>query len=91
MELAGTEHVITETKTLDKDDLSLEFMMNAMRLSAGIDIELFSQRTGLSLTIIDDRLAQAQQAGLIENSVDMIKPTAKGLRYLNELLEVFVQ
>ena len=91
MELAGTEHVITETKTLNKDDLSLEFMMNAMRLSAGIDIELFSQRTGLSLTIIDDRLAQAQQAGLIENSVDMIKPTAKGLRYLNELLEVFVQ
>ena len=47
IELAGHSDVIAHKKILDSDDISLEFMMNTLRLTNGISANLFFERTGL--------------------------------------------
>ncbi len=89
-ELAGNESVITETRKLNRNDLPLEFMMNAMRLIEGIIPDLFLQRTGSPLTIMEKELLMAVDKGLVDWNLNKLKPTIQGQRYLNELLEMFV-
>ncbi len=91
IELAGTEAVITETKAITRDELPLEFVMNAFRLSEGVPAHLFSERTGLTLKSAERELQLAEERGLIEWQLNELKPSSKGLRYLNELLEIFVK
>jgi putative oxygen-independent coproporphyrinogen III oxidase len=91
MELAGKESVITEMRKLKRHDLPLEFMMNAMRLKEGVDANLFLQRTGLPLKIVEKELTMATEQELLEWSLNSLKPTTKGQRYLNEILEMFVK
>jgi oxygen-independent coproporphyrinogen-3 oxidase len=74
-----------------RDDLPFEFMMNALRLTDGFEIALFSERTGLSLSSIQRELAQAEQQGLIERAVTTLRPTLKGQRFLNDLLTLFLK
>jgi len=71
-------------------DLVFEFMMNALRLSDGVEVSLFQQRTGLSLQTIQRGLAKATQKGLITQDLKRIKPTLLGQRYLNDLLALFL-
>jgi len=91
VELAGTDDVITETRVLTREELPLEFMMNALRLIEGIPGNLFLERTGLPLNIIEKELSLAEERNLIEWKINELKPSVNGQRYLNELLEIFVK
>jgi putative oxygen-independent coproporphyrinogen III oxidase len=91
LELAGEESVITETRKLKRDELPLEFMMNAMRLKDGVAANLFLQRTGLPLNKIEKELSIASERELLDWQLDSLKPTVDGHRYLNEFLEMFVK
>ncbi len=91
IDLAGTDAVITETRTLKRDELALEFVMNAFRLTGGVPAQLFSERTGLTLKSAERELLLAEERGLIEWQLNNLKPSPKGIRYLNELLEIFVK
>lgn len=91
IEFAGTEKVITETRKLSRNDLPLEFMMNALRLKEGVDPGLFLQRTGMPLNKIEVLLSHAVERGLLDWQIDKLKPTKTGHRYLNDLLEMFVK
>ena len=91
IDLAGTDAAITEKRVLQKDELPLEFVMNAFRLIEGVSTRLFSDRTGLLLKNSEKELLIAEELGLIEWQFDELKASSKGLRYLNELLEIFVK
>jgi oxygen-independent coproporphyrinogen-3 oxidase len=65
-------------------------MMNALRLSDGVPATLFSERTGLPLTAIAEELEQSRRAGLLDPDPGRLRPTARGLRFLNELLQGFL-
>ncbi|MCZ6803432.1 MAG: radical SAM family heme chaperone HemW [Proteobacteria bacterium] len=91
VELAGTDAAITETRVLTREELPLEFMMNALRLIEGIPGSLFLERTGLPLNIIEKELSLAEDRNLVEWKINELKPSLKGQRYLNELLEIFVK
>ena len=91
IDLAGTDAAITEKRVLKKDELPLEFVMNAFRLIEGVSTRLFSDRTGLLLKNSEKELLIAEELGLIEWQFDELKASSKGLRYLNELLEIFVK
>ena len=80
-----------ERKTVTRNELILEFMMNALRLNDGFKIPLFEARTGLLFTEIALEINQAQERGLISVTDDMIKPTALGQNYLNDLLQIFLR
>lgn len=71
-------------------DLVLEFMLNSLRLKNGFVPEMFERRTGLPLAYIRTELSQAVERGLLEVSEKLIRPTAAGRRFLNELLDIFV-
>lgn len=84
------QNAITETRLLSRDELPLEFMMNGLRLNAGFQSSLFNEYTGLLLSQIEESLNIAEEKSLIEWSIDNIKPTAIGHRYLNDLLQLFM-
>ncbi len=87
---AATPARIGGSDILKPEDVSFEFMLNALRLIDGVSIELFEQRTGLSLESIGDTLAQAREIGLLEERTNMIRPTSRGLDYLNDLMGMFL-
>lgn len=72
------------------DELSFEFMLNALRLSEGVPGELFSARTGLPLSAITPQLTQARELGLLENDTQALRPTRQGRLFLNDLLGLFL-
>jgi len=76
--------------TVEVKELPFEFMLNALRLIDGFPAGLFEQRTGLSLLGIQKKLQSAEQRGLLERDLMRIRPSARGQRFLNELLELFL-
>ncbi len=76
-------------QVLSPADAGFEFMLNALRLQDGFAPHLFSTHTGLALTQIEAGLRQAEAKGLLEWSVQRIKPTRQGHLFLNDLLELF--
>jgi len=72
------------------DELPFEFMMNALRLSQGVESGLFSQRTGLDLQVIDPALSKARSQGFLVDDPARIAPTEQGRLFLNNLLELFL-
>ena len=70
--------------------LPFEFMLNTLRLTDGVQTKTFSERTGLPLNVIAQRLAQASKKGLLDDNPALLKGTDQGLRYLNNLQEIFL-
>ncbi|WP_126452367.1 radical SAM family heme chaperone HemW [Sulfuriflexus mobilis] len=87
--ISGGKHV-AERKLLSPADAGFEFMLNALRLKAGFPTRLFNQHTGLPITVISDALAKAEQRGLLEHSIEHIRPTETGYRFYNDLAELFL-
>ncbi len=85
---AGTH--IADARTLTRDDLPFEFMMNALRLNEGVPAALFEARTGLPLIVCAAALEQARGRGLLETDASCLKPTLQGQRFLNDLLALFL-
>lgn len=79
-----TEHEVA------RDELTFEFMMNALRLNDGFDSLLFNERTSLPLSGIRRELDHAEQRGLLLRDHQRIAPTQLGQRFLNDLLEMFL-
>jgi oxygen-independent coproporphyrinogen-3 oxidase len=73
-----------------RDERGFEFMMNALRLTAGFASEMFQQRTGLPITAIQQQLNEAEQRGLIVRDHLRVTPTPVGRRFLNDLLQIFL-
>ncbi len=71
-------------------DLPGEFMMNALRLNDGFPLSLFTERTGLPLSVIEQSALAARRAGLLEVVDGRMRPTAQGRRFLNRLLARFL-
>ena len=75
---------------IDQEDLNGEFMMNALRLSSGVSVNLYSDRTGLAVDEITPVIERLQQQGLLVDDKQLIQPTALGRRYLNQVVQAFL-
>jgi oxygen-independent coproporphyrinogen-3 oxidase len=82
---------ITESRLLSRDELPMEFMMNALRLNEGFHPSLFIEHTGLPLSQIRKQLELAEEKALIEWDIKKIKSTESGHRYLNDLIQIFMK
>jgi coproporphyrinogen III oxidase-like Fe-S oxidoreductase len=71
-------------------DLPFEFMLNALRLNDGFSSDCYHARTGLHLQNLDEKLARAEDRGLLESVASGWRPTALGLRFLNDLQASFL-
>lgn len=75
-------------RELSPEQLPLEFMMNALRLSAGVDPGLFEARTGLPLGTIGPALEQLRRQGLLMEG-ERLCTTPEGNRFLDNVLQAF--
>jgi oxygen-independent coproporphyrinogen-3 oxidase len=77
---------IQTSNVVAADDLPVEFMMNSLRLTDGVERRLFAERTGLPITTVATQLLQAVETGLMVDSAERLQATLKGQRFLNDLL-----
>lgn len=88
MRKAGTAEAVAR-ESLDASALVLEFAINALRLSDGFSERQFTESTRVSAERIREPLRQAVETGLLTRSGQAIRPTAKGLRFMDETLAIF--
>jgi oxygen-independent coproporphyrinogen-3 oxidase len=81
---------IQETNEVAASQLPFEFLMNALRLAAGFQPALFEARTAQPITRILPQLRAAAADGLVDIDAERIAPTVRGRRFLNVLLERFL-
>jgi oxygen-independent coproporphyrinogen-3 oxidase len=90
MQQAAAGTAVQDRHEVAVQDLPFEFMMNALRLTAGFALRLYEERTGLPLTTVLPQLEVAEHAGLIERDHLWVRPTLRGRRFLNDLLQGFL-
>ncbi|QNM96429.1 radical SAM family heme chaperone HemW [Chitinimonas koreensis] len=83
-------NAVQSEDVLGHDALPFEFMLNALRLAEGFAVPLFRERTGLPLNVIEKPLLEAERLGLIERDHQRIRPSERGRRYQNQLLQLFL-
>ncbi|WP_313739597.1 radical SAM family heme chaperone HemW [Pseudomonas sp.] len=77
-------------KVLPIDELPFEFLINALRLTQGVEADLFTRRTGQPLAQLADARRHAEQKGLLRVEPDRLAATARGQLFLNDLLQYFL-
>jgi oxygen-independent coproporphyrinogen-3 oxidase len=90
LEQVNAGQPIQEEFELARDDLGFEFMLNALRLNEGFEVNLFGERTGLTLNAIEKQLNLAETKGLLYRDHRVIRPTELGRRFLNDLQQIFL-
>ncbi len=88
--MQASETTLAGERTLSQAELPFEFLMNALRLNAGFEIDLFERRTGLSIQIIEQQLDSLTKQKLLVDEGGRIHTTTLGRSFLNDLLEVFI-
>jgi len=83
-------NALIESKEIPASDLPFEFMLNTLRLTNGVATNTFSERTGLALSTISKNLNMACNKGLLDPNPASLKASELGLRYLNNLQELFL-
>ena len=81
---------LQEERRVTREDIGFEFMLNALRLTDGVPATLFAERTGYPLALVRQGLEAAAARGLIERDPALLRPTALGRRFLNDLQALFL-
>ncbi|MES2822270.1 MAG: radical SAM family heme chaperone HemW [Pseudomonadota bacterium] len=74
---------------LTPESLPLEFLMNALRLNAGVPTHFLTERTGLNPNALEPRWQLLTEKGLVENADSFLRTTVLGQRFLNRVLETY--
>lgn len=82
--------VVAERQRISTADLPFEFMMNALRLKAGVASELYPARTGLPLSGIEPVLETLRRQGLLTSDPARLQTSERGFWFLNDVLEAFM-
>ena len=77
--------------TLDQEQLVSEFMLNALRLREGVETSLFQQSTGLASECMQTTWRRLQAQGLMVEGNDRLQTTDLGWRFLNTVIEAFME
>lgn len=90
IEHAMQRQPVSEEGIIGRQALGFEFMLNALRLRDGFEPALFTERTGLPMSAIEEPLRRAETMGLLYRDHLVIRPTDSGQRFLSDLQEMFL-
>jgi len=90
LDQVAAKEPVTEEGVVARADVGFEFMLNALRLTEGVPLSLFTERTGHPIALVQRELAAAETRGLLERDPATIRPTALGRRFLNDLQALFL-
>ncbi len=82
---------IAEERVIAPEELGFEYMLNALRLKAGVPSASFPDRTGLSVLSIAPAVNRAIQKGLLQPDPWRFQATPLGWRFLNDLQAEFLE
>lgn len=72
-------------REVSPDERAFEYLLGALRLTEGFAWSDFELRTRLPRACLEPQLSTAMAVGLLEPTPAGVRPSARGLRYLNEL------
>jgi oxygen-independent coproporphyrinogen-3 oxidase len=87
---AGKAEAIGGDDRIEPPRRPFEFMLNALRLVEGFELDLFALRTGLSLQAIQPQLQQGVANGWLVIEGGHARPTEAGRRFTNDLVSLFL-
>ncbi len=90
MERALAGNAVVSADEVSRDELPFEYMLNALRLREGTELQRFAERTGLPLSAIEPGLQAALAKGLIEPPGSRLAPTVRGFDFLTDLQALFL-
>ncbi|MBT9550892.1 MAG: oxygen-independent coproporphyrinogen III oxidase-like protein [Hydrogenophaga sp.] len=90
MDKARAGDAVVSVEEVARKELPFEYMLNALRLRHGFELQQFTDRTGLPLSSIQPALDQAVQKGLIESAGGVVTPTERGFDFLSDLQGLFL-
>ena len=79
-----------ESRYLSDEDLVFEFFLNQLRLKQGVNIDDFSARTGLPWSVVESRVQNAVDKGLLDPQPGRVSPTLLGWRFVNDIQQMFL-
>lgn len=85
-----TRPYLFDSWQVESDELPFEYFMNRLRLHESFNMNEFAELTGLPLSHVETNLNRAISAGLMHKIDSTWQVTAKGHRFLNDLLQLFV-
>ena len=88
--MAERGSALAESHEVRRADLPFEFMLNALRLHDGVPAAWFAERTGLPWSAVAANIDTARARGLLGTDPELIRPTALGRRFLNDLQALFL-
>jgi len=90
LQRAAQGQALAESQDVRRADLPFEYMLNALRLRDGFDLQAFRDRTGLPLSTIEPALAKAEATGLVTRDAVHVRPSVKGFDFLSDLQSIFL-
>lgn len=90
LQKAGSAAAIADDRLLDQNDAVFEFMLNALRLNRGVPLSLLERRSGVPAGCIQAIVDHARQQKLLSRNAGRLQPTARGRRFLNDLISRFL-
>ena len=80
-----------ERRTVAREDLPFEFMLNALRLTDGVPALRWTQTTGRPLTDIAATLTALRKEMVLTDDIGRIAATELGRRFLSDVQERFLE
>ena len=81
---------LAENRLLSDDERVFEFFLNQLRLKHGVYIDDFSARTGLPWQVVESRVQQAVDKGLLDVYQTRVRPTGLGWKFVNDIQQLFL-
>ncbi len=81
---------LVDDRVIGEEERVFEFFLNQLRLCDGVRKEQFTPRTGVSWDRVSVRVEKAIESGLLEDRNGLLKPTALGWRFNNEIQAIFL-
>ncbi len=82
---------LLEETPVTREAIGFEFMLNALRLTSGVEVSLFAAHTGYPISIVQREMQEALRRGLLDEDPTVIRATTLGRRFLNDLQGIFLR
>lgn len=86
-----TKKMTFNQQIINDEDSIFEFMLNALRLTQGVPVTLFTERTGLPASLLEPTLTHAKEKKLLVNDHGVLCPSELGQRFLNDVIGMFLK
>lgn len=86
----NAERALAQLTPIPEDQLTIEYLLNVLRMPEGFSSAAFEAATGLGFERIQKQVSSLQAQELLSFEDSHVRPTEKGQQFLNSVLEKFL-